>query len=130
MTDHPELYWLVGGAFIFISSIIIKIVYDWLKNRPEPERRKSERVCPLDRKGLILTMEHADSTLDDVTKKLDKIDSDLQIGVEVAKRNTQHYEDFVKTLSNLESGIKQMLSEMRTQTQILISIKTNGNGKK
>ena len=130
MTEHPEFYWVLGIIIAFVLSIVIKIVYDWLKNRPEKERRSSERVCPLDRKGLVKTMEHADGTLDDVTKKLDKIDTDLQAGIKVAERNTKHYEDFVKTLAGLDGGIKQMISEMKLQTTILLSIKTNGNGRK
>ena len=130
MADHPEFYWVLGFIIVFVSSIVIKIVYDWLKNRPEPERRESERNCPLDRKGLVKTMEHADHTLDDMTKKLDKIDSDIGEGVTVAKSNAAHYEDFIKGLSNLDSGVKQMISEMKLQTQILLSIKTNGNGRK
>jgi len=111
---------LLGGFFIH------KAFYN-KKDESVNIDEKKVMMCPLERKGTI-------QSIIDIENKVDKIQSDLKIGVDVATRNTQHYEKFNDLLLTMNQSWKMMVDTLKEikeintkQNESLIKIAKNGH---
>lgn len=122
----------VGGLLIYL---FLRELFGFLKARRngELEGKTPVIMCPLDRKGTIKNIEDLEEGLEKMTEKLNTIGANLDHGVKVAERNTEHSEEFVKTLANLTNASSNMLEELKDlnksaqeQIKLLIQIQKNG----
>lgn len=119
------------GILAMGGTIITKIIWDWLKNR----NGKNDKiyVCPLDKSAMADIIAEIKNKNNVIHEDIKDMRTDLRAGIKVAERNTQHYEDFVRSLTVLNTSSAQTLDILKTltasiqrQTELLVQM----NGRK
>lgn len=132
-----DILWQIAIATIIVTilgygmTLLIKLI------EAKTGKEKLIHICPLDREGYISMVKDIKGVVEKCQDKVGLVHSDLEKGIVVAKRNTDHYEEFVKTLAELTNHAKnqtklldQLVGLSQRQTELLIGIKRNGNGSK
>lgn len=122
-------------ALLSVGVTILTILINMLMKLIDAKTKKEPlHLCPLDRSGFDTMIKDVKGIVLDNRDKLVVIDGNLNAGVDVARRNTNHYEEFVKTLTTLLENsnrqtemTKEMLSESRKQTIALVKLVKNGH---
>ena len=96
-------------------TVMSKILFDWLKNRPTTGQKVI--ICSLDRTGTIGTINKTAEDVGDIKESLSSLDHKLSAGVKVAERNTEHYEEFIVSLTTLQNLSGQMLKSIEDNTK-------------
>ena len=114
-----------------MGTVITKIVFDWLKNRPSSSTGKEEKIiiCSLDRTGATAQIANTNKTVGEIRTSLINIDNKLTSGIKIAERNTEHYEEFIISLATLQNVSANVLKaveatngRLEKQTDQLIKI--------
>lgn len=132
--DTPTIIAIISSTGVV--GLIGKLVYDGIKAERNGATKKDEiyRLCPFDKSGTIKTIDSIHTIVEGNEDLLKDIKSMLKEGVAVARRNTEHYEELVKTLASLvvasnvqTDALKDLIKENRRQTEYLIKISKNGS---
>jgi hypothetical protein len=124
---------LIVGTVGALLGLVLKIIFDE-RNRKLDTGKSPVMMCPLDRHGTITSIDDIKAKNLLVLDKLNKLQSDLDIGVDVAKRNTRHYEKFndlilvmSENFKKIAENIKELKEINQRQEQTLQKIAKNGN---
>jgi len=114
-----------------MGTIISKIVFDWLKNRPSNPSEKQEKIiiCSLDKSGATAQIANTHEEVGDIKEFLVNMNNKIAGGIKVAERNTEHYEEFIVSLATLQNVSANVLktveatnSRLEKQTEQLIKL--------
>ena len=114
-----------------MGTIISKIVFDWLKNRPSNPQEKQEKIiiCSLDKSGATTQIASTQEEVGEIKEFLVSMDNKITGGIKIAERNTEHYEEFIISLATLQNVSANVLKaveatngRMEKQTEQLIKL--------